>query len=177
VQSNFIIYNASAGSGKTYTITREYLSILFQSSNPFSFQSILAITFTNKAASEMKNRVLNALVGFSGLDNSLLDLSLLNDVANQTGLDLKTIEKKSLTILKHLIANYADFEISTIDSFNHRIIRTFARDLRISQNFTVQLDTEDYLSQAVDHLIDEIGQDETLTSWLKLSIVDISKSA
>jgi len=166
VQSNFIVYNASAGSGKTYTITREYLSILLKSSNPFTFQTILAITFTNKAASEMKNRVLNALIGFSGLDRSKLDRHLLSDVVRQTGLTSSEVEKKSLKTLKLLIANYADFEISTIDSFNHRIIRTFARDLRLSQNFSVQLDTDDYLSQAVDHLIDDIGEDEELTKWL-----------
>ncbi len=166
MQSNFIVYNASAGSGKTYTITREYLSILFNASNPFNFQNILAITFTNKAASEMKTRVLNALIGFSGCDRALLDKNLLNDVVSHTGLSVEDIEKKSLVILKLLLSNYADFEISTIDSFNHRIIRTFARDLRISQNFSIQLDADDYLSQAVDHLIDDIGQDDDLTKWL-----------
>lgn len=114
----------------------------------------------------MKTRVLDALIGFSGLDSALLDDSLFKAVAQQTGLSDQAIKDKSLRILKLLIANYADFEISTIDSFNHRIIRTFARDLRISQNFSIQLDAEEYLSQAIDHLIDDIGQDEQLTRWL-----------
>lgn len=166
MHSNFTIYNASAGSGKTYTITKEYLTILLSEPHPFAFQFILAVTFTNKAASEMKSRILNTLIGFSGLDDTKLDTHLLMDISAHVNITKEEAQKRSYSILKQLINNYADFEVSTIDSFNHRIIRTFARDLRIAQNFSIQLETADYITKAVDQLIEELGQDEELTSWL-----------
>lgn len=166
VHSNFTIYNASAGSGKTYTITKEYLTILLSEPHPFAFQFILAVTFTNKASSEMKSRILNTLIGFSGLDDSKLDAYLLNDISSLVNITKEEAQKRSYSVLKQLINNYADFEVSTIDSFNHRIIRTFARDLRIAQNFSIELETKNYITKAVDQLIEELGQDDELTKWL-----------
>jgi ATP-dependent exoDNAse (exonuclease V) beta subunit len=166
VHSNFTIYNASAGSGKTYTITKEYLSILLKEPQPFRFQFILAVTFTNKAASEMKTRILNTLIGFAGLDSTKLDRNLLHTIAKQIDIEPDEIKNRSYSILKQLLNNYADFEVSTIDSFNHRIIRTFARDLRISQNFSIELDAKDLITKAVNQLIEDLGKDEALTTWL-----------
>jgi ATP-dependent exoDNAse (exonuclease V) beta subunit len=164
--SHFYIYDSSAGSGKTYTITKEYLSILLKQEKAFAFQNILAITFTNKAAAEMKQRIVNALISFAGLDDSQDFDSLLIDVSEQTQLSKLEIKSKSLQILKFLIPNYASFEVSTIDRFNHRIIRTFARDLSLNQNFEIDMDSAPYIQKAVDQLIDEVGADEQLTSWL-----------
>ncbi|NBC58913.1 MAG: UvrD-helicase domain-containing protein [Bacteroidetes bacterium] len=163
---HFYIYDASAGSGKTYTITREYLCILLQQEKVFAFQNILAITFTNKAAAEMKQRIINALVFFAGLKTDVEYDNLLDDVAIQTGFSKPKIQKKSLQILKYLIPNYAGFEVSTIDSFNHRIIKTFAKDLKLSQNFEVEMEVEPILKKAVENLINEVGIDDNLTTWL-----------
>ena len=163
---NFLIYNASAGSGKTYTITREYLCILLRQDQVFAFQNILAITFTNKAAAEMKQRIIRALVYFAGIETEKTHEDLLQDVIRQTGLTQKDIRDKSFKILKYLIPNYAGFEVSTIDSFNHRIIRTFAKDLSLNQNFDIDLDTEPYIQQAVENLIGDVGIDDQLTEWL-----------
>lgn len=163
---HFYIYDASAGSGKTYTITREYLCILLQQDQVFAFQNILAITFTNKAAAEMKQRIVDALVFFAGLKPEISFEHLLADVAKQTGYSKDEIQDKSFQILKYLIPNYAGFEVSTIDSFNHRIIRTFARDLKLSQNFEVEMEVEQFLQKGVEKLINEVGIDENLTAWL-----------
>jgi len=163
---HFYIYDASAGSGKTYTITREYLSILLKQDKVFAFQNILAITFTNKAAAEMKQRIIKALVYFAGLETEESHESLLDDVVSQTHLSKQEIKKKSLQILKYLIPNYAGFEVSTIDSFNHRIIRTFAKDLKLVQNFEIDLDTQPYIKQAIENLIEDVGYDKELTEWL-----------
>ncbi len=166
ISSNFFIYNASAGSGKTYTITKAYLCILLKQDQVFAFQNILAITFTNKAAAEMKQRIIQALVYFSGLESQQPHQNLLHDVMSETNMSKEDIQKKSLNILKYLIPNYAGFEVSTIDSFNHRIIRTFAKDLSLTQNFEIDLDTAPYVNQAVENLIEDVGIDEQLTSWL-----------
>ena len=163
---HFYIYDASAGSGKTYTITKSYLSILLRQDKVFAFQNILAITFTNKAAAEMKHRIINALIYFSGLSKDANYENLLNDVSAETTLSIEDIQSKSLMILKYLIPNYAGFEVSTIDSFNHRIIRTFAKDLNITQGFEVELDTSPYIKKAVDSLMTDVGIDKELTEWL-----------
>lgn len=162
----FFIYDASAGSGKTYTITKAYLSILLKQDQVFAFQNILAITFTNKAAAEMKQRIIEALVYFSGLQSENSHEDLLQDVSSEIHLSKADIQKKSLQILKYLIPNYAGFEVSTIDSFNHRIIRTFANDLRLTQNFEIDLETKPYIDRAVENLIEDVGIDEELTEWL-----------
>ncbi len=163
---HFYIYDASAGSGKTYTIACKYLCILLQQDQVFAFQNILAITFTNKAAAEMKQRIIKALIYFSGLDSEESYESLLEDVAKETRLNKAEIQKKSLQILKYLIPNYAGFEVSTIDSFNHRIIKTFAKDLSLIQNFEIDLEPQPYIQKAVDSLIEDVGHDIQLTEWL-----------
>lgn len=162
----FLIYNASAGSGKTYTITKAYLSILLKQDHVFAFQNILAITFTNKAAAEMKQRIVKALIYFAGLQEEESQEHLLTDISEEINLSKEDIKKKSLIILKYLIPNYSGFEVSTIDSFNHRIIRTFAKDLRLSQDFEIDLETQPFIEKAVDNLIEDVGEDDNLTSWL-----------
>ncbi|MBO6630270.1 MAG: UvrD-helicase domain-containing protein, partial [Psychroserpens sp.] len=69
--SQFTIYNASAGSGKTFTLVKDYLTLLFQSKSELAFRNILALTFTNKAVGEMKERIIDMLISFS--DISILE--------------------------------------------------------------------------------------------------------
>lgn len=114
----------------------------------------------------MKQRIVNALIYFAGLGGTENFESLRSDVAEQTQLSKTEIQQKSLNILKFLIPNYASFEVSTIDRFNHRIIRTFARDLKIDQNFEIDLDSAPYIQKAIDDLIEDVGENEELTSWL-----------
>ncbi len=110
--SNFQVYNASAGSGKTFTLVKEYLKVVLQSDDRFVFQKILAITFTNKAASEMKERVLDNLKLFSeGGKNDLL-IKIIED----TTLDTNTIQKRSSIILEAILQNYSAFAITTIEA-------------------------------------------------------------
>ena len=161
--SPFVIYNASAGSGKTFTLTVDYLSILLLAKDPFAFQRILAITFTNKAVGEMKARVLEHLIAFAKAEIPTEKQDLYKQVQLQTQLTDEAIAEKSLLILKHLLANYAAFEISTIDAFTQRIIRTFAKDLGLTNNFEIELDTQVILEEAVDRVIDKVGEDQQLT--------------
>ncbi|EAR02923.1 UvrD-helicase domain-containing protein [Maribacter sp. HTCC2170] len=160
----FKIFNASAGSGKTHTLTKEYLKIVL--SSPNSYGQILAITFTNKAVNEMKERILSSLFEFSNTDEVGNASVLFSDLMSELDLEVDALRKKAKRTLKDILHNYGFFDISTIDKFTHRIIRTFAKDLKIAQNFEVVLDTDLLLSEAVDKLLEKVGQDKKMTKVL-----------
>jgi ATP-dependent exoDNAse (exonuclease V) beta subunit len=173
VETPFKIYNASAGSGKTYTLTKEYLKIILSSSR--AYKKILAITFTNKAVNEMKERILGSLFDFSQGRRS----SMFEDLTNELELDAGALQQKATNTLKEILHNYAFFDISTIDKFTHRLIRTFAKDLKLPQNFEVVLDRDLLLDEAVSRLINKAGRDSKLTKVLvdfALEKIDDDKS-
>ncbi len=160
----FIVYKSSAGSGKTFTLVREYLKIVLD--NPDQFRQVLAITFTNKAANEMKERVVRNLVFLADPEKYREKDAvkfLLPQLAEQLNLTEKLISSRAYSVLRLIMHHYAEFAISTIDSFTHRVIRTFAHDLKIPLNFEVELDSDALLSQSVDLLISQVGSDEQLT--------------
>ncbi len=166
---SFTVYKSSAGSGKTFTLVKEYLCLVIV--NPYRFRSVLAITFTNKAADEMKQRILqtlNLLSNYQNLDEAKLDKLkfLLPELIKQTGLTETEIIRNSQLTLSLILHNYSNFAISTIDSFVHKIVRTFANDLNLPINFNVELDGENLISQAVDLLINQLGNQELLTDFL-----------
>ena len=162
----FSIYDASAGSGKTYTLVKEYLKIILLSNKNDAYRNILAITFTNKAVHEMKSRVVDNLSEFTKDNPSEKAQQLMQNIHQETNLSIATIKDKSKSIIKHLIHNYAAFDISTIDKFTHKVIRAFAHDLNLPITFEVSLDTENLLTEAVDSIIAEAGNDEVLTKLL-----------
>lgn len=164
--SSFLIYNASAGSGKTFTLVKEYLKVLFKSNNPTAFKNILAITFTNKASAEMKTRIIDALVAFSKHSNESDKNHMFEQICEELGISENELKNKSAVILDTLIHNYAAFDISTIDGFVHKLIKTFAYDLKIPLNFEVELDTHSLLLEAVDRLISKAGTNTSLTKVL-----------
>ncbi|MNS15782.1 ATP-dependent helicase/nuclease subunit A [compost metagenome] len=163
---SFSIYDASAGSGKTYTLVKEYLKIILSSPKNDAYRNILAITFTNKAVHEMKSRIVGNLSEFAKDNPSPKAADLMEDLSRDTGLSIIKIKTKSQQIIKHLIHNYAAFDISTIDKFTHKVIRAFAHDLNLPMTFEVTLDTENLLVEAVDAIIAQAGEDETLTKLL-----------
>ena len=166
VKDNFLIYNASAGSGKTYTLTKVYLKLILAPNAHNNFGHILALTFTNKAVNEMKERILTGLADFSLTPCPKKSEALFSDVVKELGCSREVLQKKSEKVLMQLLHNYAFFEVSTIDKFNHRLIRTFAKDLKLPQNFEVQLDTDLVLTEGVNALIDRAGNDAALTDIL-----------
>lgn len=169
---NFAVYNSSAGSGKTYTLVKEYLKIALENENPNQYKQILATTFTNKAAAEMKERVIAALQALSGKTKlegtpKFLLADLIKPVTEGgLGVNALTIEERSHQVLRSILHNYNDFAISTIDKFTHKIIRTFAHDLHLPLNFDVAIDETEVLSKAIDMLIAEVGVNEKLTQLL-----------
>jgi ATP-dependent exoDNAse (exonuclease V) beta subunit len=164
---SFTVYKSSAGSGKTYTLVREYLAIVLR--QPSLYRNVLAITFTNKAANEMKERIVSVLKQISQYDavdgQGSLDL-LVKHLLERTGLDRTALVKNSQIVLDDIIHNYSEFAVSTIDSFVHRLIRSFSFDLNVPVNFDVEMDTDEVLRQVVDVMISRAGSDEDLTNFL-----------
>ena len=163
---SFSIYDASAGSGKTYALVKEYLKIILTANKNDAYRNILAITFTNKAVHEMKSRIVGSLSEFAKDEPSAKAEDLMKDLAVETQLSIIQIKSKSQQIIKHIIHNYAAFDISTIDKFTHKVIRAFAHDLNLPMTFEVSLDTENLLTEAVDAIIAQAGEDEVLTKLL-----------
>ncbi|MCX6306681.1 MAG: UvrD-helicase domain-containing protein [Bacteroidetes bacterium] len=164
---SFTVYRSSAGSGKTFTLVKEYVKIILV--GPGDFRHILAITFTNKAANEMKERVLKALGELLKGDQSndrMIRGTMLPLLMAETGLAAREIAQNAARALEMILHNYADFAIGTIDSFSHRLIRTFAHDFGLPVNFNVELDADELLSTAVALLLDRVGDDKALTRLL-----------
>lgn len=114
----------------------------------------------------MKTRIIESLQDFSSEEIPENGKQLLLEVSRHTGLEEEEIRRKSASILKSIIHNYAAFEVSTIDGFTHRVLRTFAKDLDLPVNFEVVLNTRQILLEAVESLISKAGTDETLTQIL-----------
>lgn len=165
-EKNFVVYKSSAGSGKTFTLVKEYLKLVFKNTDALYFKKVLAITFTNKASAEMKERILKYLRAFSDrkLDKSTEGMMLV--LCKELNLNQNEIFAKAEDVFKLMLHNYSEINISTIDKFNYKIIRTFAHDLQLPLNFELLLDSEILLSQAVNELINKAGEDEQLTRFL-----------
>ncbi|WP_432412378.1 UvrD-helicase domain-containing protein [Rasiella sp. SM2506] len=162
----FVIYNASAGSGKTFTLVKLYLKQLLKAPREDSYKNLLAITFTNKAVAEMKERIIETLVQFSNTATTNEPPVMLSQIAEETHMDIAVLQQKSKKILSHLLHHYSQFSVETIDHFNHRLIRTFARDLKLPAHFEVSLDTQQLIQEAVDQLIAKAGEDKEVTNVL-----------
>ena len=161
MSSNFKIYNASAGSGKTTTLTVEYLRLVLSTTSSDYFKSILAITFTNKAASEMKLRIIEELKNIS--TNNYSDLAYLVELEISLNLSRDEFVKRASVVLESVLHQYGEFSVSTIDSFTHRLLRTFSKDLNLPSGFEVELDVNKVLADSVDLLIDKYGTDKDLS--------------
>lgn len=175
---DFKIYNASAGAGKTYTLVKEFLSLLFTHESDYHFEHILAITFTNKAAGEMKERIIETLEEIAKNPNPKEDQYIL-ELASELTMKPEIIKTKAHNILIAILHNYSKFSISTIDKFNLRLMKSFAQDLGLSMNFDVEMNTNEIISESVDLLYSKIGEDEKLTqTMIKIALdnMDDNKS-
>jgi ATP-dependent exoDNAse (exonuclease V) beta subunit len=163
----FSIYSSSAGSGKTYTLTKEYLKLALSDPSPLYFRHILAVTFTNAAANEMKERILSSLRTFSG--DSAGEASMFQDILRElypeTQQDAalaeeasELIRRRAKAVFTHLLHHYSDFAVMTIDKFTQRLVSSFASELGLSQQYEVSV-TRELLDEAVDMLLARIGQE------------------
>lgn len=160
--SELNVLNASAGSGKTHRITFEFIKSILPDSN--NAGRILAITFTNKAAGEMKARIVEELSTISAHSGkSKMEADLKKDL-NYSDEKLKTHAQAALN---HILHHYSDLSVSTIDSFIQRIIRTFSRDLGLASDYEVLVDDSEMTDYIIDSIIDEVNVQKELTEVFK----------
>jgi ATP-dependent helicase/nuclease subunit A len=158
------IYRASAGSGKTYRLTQDYIHLLFDPKKERAHRRILAVTFTNKATDEMKSRILKELHALSQGERSDYREGLMNEFR----LDAQMVDERAKHILTSILHDYSSFSISTIDRFFQQVIRSFARDIGVHGGYNLELDNSSTLEQSVDNLFLDLSKDENkqLLQWL-----------
>ncbi len=157
-----LVYKASAGSGKTFTLAVEYIRQLIL--NPRSYQQILAVTFTNKATAEMKERILSQLYGIWIADED--SDAYLKRITQLTGMQEKEIRIAAGQALRYMLHDYTRFRIETIDSFFQSVMRNLARELELSPNLNIELNNEEILDVAVDSMIEKLTPTSPILAWL-----------
>lgn len=161
----FKIYKASAGSGKTFTIVKEYLTLCLGDTGD-AYREILAVTFTNKAANEMKTKILRYLLG-------IIEGSKKEDIVQMKEYLIAAVEVEERVLVERakrlyvsILHDYSDFAVCTIDSFVQRLSRTFARELELPGQYSVILDNDDLVDEIIQRISDEIGKDDFITTIL-----------
>lgn len=162
------LYNASAGSGKTYQLVKTYLLILIKDKDIYAFQKILALTFTNKAAEEMKSRLIDWLMLLSDAANNQSPLFL--QIKEETGLEEKKLNDKTKQILTAILHRYSQLSIGTLDAFFYKLLRSFSKELGINFNSEIVLDTKPYIRKAIRKLVQNAEKDNNLKSFLVESL-------
>lgn len=175
-ESSFLkLFKASAGSGKTYTLAKEYLKIILL--NPYDYNKILAVTFTKKATAEMKSRIIEFLSKLEKNDTAVANLkaAIISEIMEEKNIDIAAVFDKNVsTALQLILHDYSNFNISTIDSFFQSIIRSFAKELDLPIGMEVELDTESVLQHAVQAMLKEYksGKDD-FSRWLEEYVFDL----
>ena len=161
--SQLTVYKASAGSGKTFTLAREYMTLVI--ANPASYRTILAVTFTNKATEEMKMRILGKLYELAHDLPEAADYKVQIQEALPY-LSAKQIQQNAASALHLLIHNYNYFRVETIDTFFQSVLRNLARELDLTANLRIELNDYQVEQQAVDELIESLEDTDRLLFWI-----------
>lgn len=157
-----LVYKASAGAGKTFTLAVEYIKLLIR--NPRAYRNILAVTFTNKATTEMKERILSQLYGIWIKDQG--SIPYLQKIKDDVKLSEEQICKSAGVALHNMIHDYSRFRVETIDSFFQSVMRNLARELELSANLNIELNNMEVLSDAVDSMIEKLDRKSPVLYWL-----------
>lgn len=158
--SELNIYRASAGSGKTYTLTKEYLQLVF--ADPLNYKHILAVTFTNKATDEMKSRILKEIYILSEAKGSPYE----EELCEVNKLTKEEVQVRAKEILNRMLHDYSRFSVTTIDSFFQKVVRSFTREIGLQMGYNIELDQTRVLNDVVDLLLLDVDQDKQLRAWL-----------
>ena len=176
------VYKASAGSGKTYTLVYEYIKFLFNAQSlmtsalkqggDFSMhyssmnlhRGILAVTFTNKSTAEMKERIVMALYELAKGEREDYVKKLRGDIPALSGVDDAEIGRRAKALLTDILQDYTQFRVSTIDGFFQQVVRSFARELNLNNQYQVELDTDRILEMAVDNMLASLGNSQQSTA-------------
>ncbi len=168
----FTIYKASAGSGKTHTLVGEYLKMVLNPDRPSAYRNVLAVTFTNKATAEMKERIIKALSQLANGEPS----DYASELCDSYKLSNAQLQSNAAQLLKQILNRYSRFKVNTIDSFFQLIIKSIAYELDLDNNFTLELDRDSVIDAAVSRMLDDYGRNRDsnnrIDKWLIDSISD-----
>ena len=157
------ILKASAGSGKTYNLAKEYIRLLVEQPNPDAYKHVLAVTFTNKATEEMKSRILKELYKLSRTPEKSPYREELEKVCGS----VEELQKRAQAQLSGILHDYSAFAVSTIDRFFQQTLRVFSREIGQFSSYQVQLDREALVQESVDRVLDNLTEeDKSLLNWL-----------
>lgn len=164
--STLHIYRASAGSGKTFTLTRKYLEKAL--ADPQNFSRIAALTFTNKATAEMKARIFNTLNQLArGNENQHVEY-----LCEKLQLTPAEITVRADLLRRYILADYKDFTVTTLDKFFQRILRSFAREINVDTSYEPELDYGKVMDEIVNQLTEELRPGMPLTDWISEYLID-----
>ncbi|MFK7971003.1 MAG: UvrD-helicase domain-containing protein, partial [Bacteroidia bacterium] len=166
---SLIIYRASAGAGKTFTLVKEYLKIVLV--NPYDYRHVLAITFTNKATEEMKSRIMGTLSEMATSSPAAIQaMPMYADIKAHL---LKNEKSDPETVIKHarktlhlILADYSSFSVSTIESFFQKIIRAFSRELNVPLGYEIDMRQKVILEEVMQSTLRDAGKKEDVTRLL-----------
>jgi ATP-dependent exoDNAse (exonuclease V) beta subunit len=162
----FSVLHSSAGAGKTHALVKHYLAQCLNGDAPDAYRQVLALTFTNKAAGEMRERVLSYLEKLAEGSQAGAIPSLRTDLVTDLRISEEEVKKRAQRTLRHMLHHWSDVAIGTIDAFTRRVVQPFARDLRLDHELRMTTDHEHYRNAAVDLLLAEAGTDPALTDLL-----------
>lgn len=157
-----LIYRASAGSGKTFTLAVHYICLLIE--DPTAYRRILAVTFTNKATTEMKGRILEQLYGIAS--GAPASENYLKEIRKRSSKTVEEIRDAARSALTNIIHDYSRFRIETIDSFFQSVMKSLSRELEIGTNLNIELNNGEVLDDAVDAMIEKLTRRSPLLAWL-----------
>lgn len=165
--AKFLVLDASAGSGKTYALVQHILlQVLRHPDMPNAYQKVLAMTFTNNAASEMKQRLLKHLLDFAGADQPAKD-RFFKPLWEKLQCAPEELQRRARAASQHMLHHYSTLRVGTIDQFTHQLVRTFTRDLNMSDNFEVRLDLDAMIAEALDLLYSSLHERPELSKmWV-----------
>lgn len=175
MSSRLTVYKASAGSGKTFTLAVQYIKLLVSSEANNSFRHILAVTFTNKATAEMKERILQQLYGlWKQLPSSTGYLEALKKELAKEGLtpDDSEISRRAGHALKAILHDYNRFQVETIDSFFQKVLQNLAHELSLTANLQVDLNDREVLGMAVDRIMERLHAEPRTLEWITEYVED-----
>ena len=158
------ILKASAGSGKTYNLAREYIRLLLVKEDPQAYRHILAVTFTNKATDEMKRRILKEL-HILATDPTASDY--YKDFVPALFPTAEALRDRAKGQLGGILHDYSSFAVSTIDKFFQQTLRAFSHEIGQFASYQVELDKAALVEESVDRILDSLTEkDEDLLGWL-----------
>ena len=161
---------ASAGSGKTYSLARKYISLLLESKDRYAYRHILAVTFTNKATDEMKSRILKELhiLATKPLESDYYDFFVPERIDS-----CDTLQNKARVVLSDMLHDYSAFAVSTIDRFFQQTLKAFSREIGQFASYQVELDKDSLVAESVDRVLDSLTEENVgLLSWLTDNVLE-----